>query len=175
MDWIPWLFGAITLVGVLYFIVSLFVGDTDLDIGGLHLDVGFVGSEDGEFGCMLIAAVMAGFGAVGLLGWFSRWDTLTTLVIAAVFGLVFGRGVVSLLRFVVRQQSDSITDENLIGMMARVTIEVPADKTGEAMVQGAFVAKYPIRAVDGQPLHKGEMVQIVEVRDGLLFVQRHNA
>lgn len=171
MDWIPWIFGALTLAGVTYFLISLLFGDLHLDIADVHLDFDF-GGEDGQFTMMLIASALAGFGAVGLLGWFSRWDTLTTVIVAGVFGLVFGRAVVSLLRFVVRQQSESITSEDLVGMNARITIEVPAGKTGEAMVEGKFVGKYAIREIDGQALRKGEIVHIVESRDGLLYVRK---
>ena len=175
MDGLAWIFAALTVVGMLYFLTSLIfggdLGDFGLDLG---IDFGFGGGDtDGGFGAMLVAAFLSGFGAIGLIGRLSDWNLLTTLLFAAVVGLVLGRAVVSLLKFVVSQQSESIRDENLIGSNARVTIDVPAGKTGEAILEGTSVEKHTIRAVDDdEALSKGDSVTVVNIQNGILYVRK---
>src|SRR5690606_13986797 len=123
----PFIFGAISLAGMLYFIYSLFFGG-DMDFGDA--------SGDGDFTLMIAAAFASAFGAVGLLGRLSGWALITTLAFALVFGFVIGRVVLLVLRFVMRQQSTSVSRvDGLIGSSARVTIEAPAGAISEAMVE----------------------------------------
>jgi membrane protein implicated in regulation of membrane protease activity len=160
---LPYIFAAITLAGVLYFLYSLFIGG---DIDGA--DVG-----DGEFTLMIAAAFAAGFGAVGLLGTLSGWALLTTLIVALVFGIILGRVVLSVLRYVMRQQSTSVSHiDHLIGTSARVTIEAPKGAISEAMVEGEYVQKYAVKEVNGAALHRGDVVEVVNAEGSLLFVKK---
>lgn len=175
----PYLFGAITLAGVLYFVYSLVFGEMGGDhAADAHIDVdthigGDTHGDGGEFGCMIVAAFLAAFGAVGLLGSLSGWNMLVTLVAAVVFGAVIGRGVMSLLRFVVRQQGTEVSNiESLVGSTARITIDTPAGKTGEAIIEEGYVAKYPVREAGNNPLTRGDYVEIVEIRNGTLYVKK---
>lgn len=167
-DVLPYVFGGLMLVGVLYFVYSIFFGD--VGEGGLE-----VASLDdvGEIGCSVIAAFLAGFGAVGLLGVWSGWGLLVTLGVAAVFGLVIGRVIMWVLRLIARQQSTDVTNvQNLIGSSARVTIDIPAGKVGEAIIEEGYVAKYPIREVGDHALQRGDHVEVVDVQNGMLHVKK---
>jgi membrane protein implicated in regulation of membrane protease activity len=162
------IFGAITLAGVLYFIYSLFFGGDGID----GADIGDA-SGDGNFTLMVAAAFASAFGAVGLLGTLSGWAMLTTLAFALIFGLVIGRGVLSVLRFVMRQQSTSVAHvDGLIGSSARVTIETPEGAISEAMVEGEYVQKYAIKEINGAPLHRGDLVEVVDADGSVLFVKK---
>lgn len=168
-DLTPYIFGAITLAGVLYFLYSIIFGDVSGDAGPA-LDVP---DDAGHFGCTIIAAFLAVFGAVGLLGTLSGWSLLLTLGVAAVFGLVIGRLTMAALRYVVRQQSTERHNVgDLIGASARMTIDTPAGLTGEAMVEGAYVNKYPVKDVTDSALSRGDHVEVVDVRDGTLYVKK---
>lgn len=160
---LQWIFAALTVVGVLYFAVSLFFGgdaDTGMDDGG-------------EIGCTLIAAFFAVFGAIGLLGVLSSWSLPVTLVVAAVAGVVIGRGLMAAMRLVIRQQSTTVTrDQDLIGSSARVTIDTPEGRTGEALLEGETVGKYPVREINGAALHRNDHVDVVDVHGGILLVKR---
>lgn len=160
---LPYIFGAITLAGVLYFIYSLFFGG---DLDG-------VDGGDGEFTLMVAAAFAAGFGAVGLLGTLSGWALLTTLAVALVIGLVMGRAVLSVLRYVMRQQSTNVGHiDRLVGASARVTIEAPEGAISEAMVEGEYIQKYAIKEVNGAALHRGDVVEIVNADGSVLYVKK---
>lgn len=170
-DLTPYIFGAITLVGVIYFLFNLFFGDTDADF-----DLGDGGADadgDGDFGMMIVAAFLAAFGAFGLLGTLSNWGLPLTLAVAVVAGLLIGRGALALLRVVVRQQSTAVTDNDLlIGASGRVTIDTPAGTTTEVIIEDGYVTKYAAREVDNHALSRGDHVDVVNVENGTLYVKK---
>jgi membrane-bound ClpP family serine protease len=189
---VPWIFAAIMAGGVTFLLISIFLGDfadldadVDVDIGGIDVDGaldGLVGdivgdadvAEGRNLGCMVIAAFLTGFGAMGLLGSLAEWSVLVSVLAGLAFGLIFGRSTAAVLRFVVRQEStDLLTTDKLVGAFARITINTPAGRIGEAIVEGESLIKYPVKAVsDDVELKKGDYVEIVEVRQGRLYVKK---
>lgn len=178
-DLIPWIYGSIMTAGVIYLLFSVLFGgiadmDADVDVGG-GLDVnGGDASEVQGLGCSVIAAFLAGFGSMGLLGSLSGWSLLFSALAALVFGLIFGRTTIAVLRFVIRQQSnDLMTTNSLIGAFARMTVDTPPGQTGEALVESSSLIKYPVRAEGGEiALKKGDYVEIVRVEQGRLYVKK---
>ena len=165
---LPYIFAAITLAGVLYFLYSLFFGADGSD----SLDVGDT-SGDGEFTLLAAAAFASVFGAVGLLGSLSNWNLLLTLAVAIGLGVVIGRGVLALMRFVIRQESTKVEQiDHLIGSSGRVTIDTPAGTTSEAMLEGEYVQKYAIKEVNGAELHRGDVVEVVDADNSILYVKK---
>lgn len=160
-----WIFATFTLAGVAYFLFVILTGDLSDGMG------------DSEFGLMLAAAFAAGFGAFGLLGMLSGWSLPVTLLTSAVFGYVLGKFAMWLLRVVLRQQTTgSITSmQVLVGLSGRVTIDSPAGKTGEVMLESAeYVARSAAKEVNGAALKRGDLVQVVSVESGLLYVKKKN-
>ena len=79
----------------------------------------------------------------------------------------------TLLRFVYNQQSTSVySSSDLIGMSARVTIDSPAGKTGEAIVEHGEVRKYSIQEINGAALKRGDTVEILEADSHILKVKK---
>lgn len=173
-DLMPYIFGAITLVGVLYFAYSIIFGeladadaDADVDFGGDVTD------GDAHFGMTIVAAFLASFGAFGLLGTLSAWSLPLTLAVAVVAGLLIGRGALVLLRWVVRQQSTNVTgNDALIGTSGRVTIDAPAGTTTEIIIEDGYVTKYAAREVDNHALSRGDHVDVVNIENGTLYVKK---
>lgn len=170
----PWVFGGITLAGVVYFIYNTFLGG-DADLGGeVGGDLGGeLGTETGQFGCSVIAAFVSVFGAIGVLGSLSGWNLLATLGVAVGVGVLGARAVYSVLRFVVRQQSTATTRiEDLIGATARITIDTPPGRLGEAMIEGQYVEKHTIREESGEALQRGDEVEITDIEGTVLRVRK---
>jgi membrane protein implicated in regulation of membrane protease activity len=166
---LTWIFGLMTLIGVLYFLFTILSGNDlfgDIHVPGLDLMDGF--------GCTILAVFLAGFGSIGLLGISSGWNIITTIIAALVFGLVLGRLAIGVLRFVFRQQSGTVVEREgrLIGVSARVTIDSPEGTTGEAMIEGEHVEKYPVKEVNGAALRRGDHVEVVEINGGILYVKK---
>ena len=171
-DLMPYIFGAITLVGVLYFVYSIIFGevadaDADVDFGGDVTD------GDAHFGMTIVAAFVASFGAVGLLGTLSAWSLPLTLGVAAVAGLAIGRASLALLRWVVRQQSTNVTgSDGLIGASGRVTIDAPAGTTAQVIIEDGYVTQYAAREVNDHALSRGDHVDVVNIENGTLYVKK---
>jgi membrane protein implicated in regulation of membrane protease activity len=170
MGILPYIFAAITLAGVLYFLYSLFFGGNSVD--ELDLDLGD-GSGEGNFTLLVGAAFASIFGAVGLLGTLSGWNFLLTLVIAIALGLGIGRAVLALLRFVMRQQAAQVNRrDELIGSSGRVTIETAAGMISEAMIDGSTIDKHAIKEINDAALHRGDVVEVVDVDTSVLYVKK---
>lgn len=159
------IFAAFTLAGAGYFIFVIFFGDLA------------DGAGDSEFGIMLIAAFCAGFGAFGLLGTLSKWSLPLTIVTSVLVGYLMGKAGSAALRYILKQQTkDSIPlMHDLVGLTGRVTIDSAPGKTGEAMLEGAaHITRSAVREVNGESLKRGDVVQVVNVESGLLYVKKKN-
>ncbi|MBN8618034.1 MAG: hypothetical protein J0L63_03960 [Anaerolineae bacterium] len=181
MEWIFLIVMAVGLIYLLMMILGVAGNNPDFDVDSAlkwaHVD-GLFGSGglDGEasgLGCGVIAAFLAGFGAVGLTGTAAGWNPVLLLVAAVVFGWLLGRGVTGLLKFVYAQQGTDIFDEQrLIGVEGRVTIDSPAGKMGEAMIELGEIRKYAIMEVSGMALHRGDTVEVRAVEGRVLRVKK---
>ncbi|GAB4512705.1 MAG: hypothetical protein OHK0046_12640 [Anaerolineae bacterium] len=169
-----WIYGAVLTVSLVYLLFSIFAGDIAEISGDVDLDLNADGAEARGLGCSVIAAFFAGLGSIGVLGSLSGWETFFTLLTGLAFGLIFGRSTLGVLRFVMRQQSnDLMTTESLIGAQARITVDTPAGKVGEALVEADSLIKYPVQATsDDIALKKGDYVEVVNVQNGRLFVKK---
>ena len=180
-----WIFLAFMVTGLAYLLLMIFSGIGDvipIDVDGalegtgidslMGLDV--EGADDvSGLGCSVIAAFLAGFGAVGLTGTVSGWNPVVILAGAVLFGWGLGRAVVAVLRFVFNQQSTEVFhNEDLIGLSARVTINSAADTTGEVIVESGEVRKYPVQELSGAALKRGDTVEIVNVSGRFLQVKK---
>ena len=179
------LFSGIMVLGLLYLLLMIFSGlghvadfgiEGALEGTGIDMLLGLDTAEAGEvsgLGCSVIAAFLAGFGAVGLVGTLLNWSLLLIVLSAAAFGLLVGRMVVRILRFVYNQQSTDVTSvEELVGSSGRVTINSTAGQTSEVMIESGQILKYPIKEVNGAELKRGDTVEVVAVQGRFLHVKK---
>lgn len=177
-------FGGIMLFGLLYLLMMIFGGlgeALDFGVDGAMESIGLdsiFGISDGGgeatgLGCSVIAAFLAGFGAVGLTGTVSGWSLLPMLLLAFAFGWLLARGVAVVMKYVYAQEStDVYSIDSMIGKTARVTIDSAAGKTGEVIIEDGQILKYPVQEVDGEALKRGDMVLIVDVNGRFLRVKK---
>ncbi|MBE2271771.1 MAG: hypothetical protein IAE80_26295 [Anaerolinea sp.] len=178
------IFGAIMIVGLAYLLLMIFGSLED----PLNVDSTLEGTPVGDLlglesageatglGCSAIAAFLAGFGAVGLTGTLLGWNGLFVGAVAVAAGGLLGRGVVALLGYVYRQQSTSVySSDQLIGMSARVTIDSPAGRTGEVIVENDQILKYPVQEINGSALHRNDIVEVVDVEGRFLRVKKKHS
>lgn len=168
------LFLTILLIGVGYIGFSLFfggIGDADFEIG--DLDTGDAGSDAFGLSLSAIAAFCVGMGAIGTVASLSDWSFIVTMLVSVLFGLILGRVLQWLMRLVVRQEGGAVLQtDDLIGSVARVTVNVPAGRLGEAMIDTPQRMKNAVKNIDGEPLQKGDMVVIIEIDGGRWLVRK---
>ncbi|HLA44257.1 MAG TPA: hypothetical protein VJZ27_12515 [Aggregatilineales bacterium] len=186
---IPWLFASVMLVGVIYMLVSLIFGelidfdgdfdlapDLDLDVDASGLDLNTHTSAAGEgfnIGCASVAAFLASFGAMGLVGTLSGVSLIGSLAGATVLGLLIGRLAMAAIAYLKTQESTRVSSEReLIGRIARVTINSPAGKVGEVMIEAEQLLKFPVKEIHDAALHRGDTVNIIDISGGTLLVEK---
>ena len=169
-------------LGALYLLLMIFSGLGDaLDINLNFGDTDLSGTDSlGEatgIGLNVIASFMVAFGAIGLSGSLAGWHLGVILVVATSVGYIVARLLSRFIRFIYAQQSDTIeSSQRLVGMMARVTINSPAGKTGEAIIEGdQHITKYAVREVDNLPLSRGDRVQVISLTGRLLNVKKKHS
>lgn len=197
IELIPWFYGSMLLSGLAFLLISIVLGglsdidlDTDVDLdldldldfdldagaleGGLDLDVdGAEASEAKNAGCLTIAAFLSVFGATGLVTTVLELPALLGVLFAAAVGVLVGRATGAIFRMVLRQQSADVRGETVkIGMEARMTVNTPPGHIGEALIESETVQKFPAQSADGDALTKGDLVAVVNIRDGRLIVRK---
>lgn len=185
----PTLFGILLGVGGVYMITSLLLGgfadagldvggdvdaDLDIDFGGSDADIDASGGEDAVgLSLNVMAAFCVGTGAMGLVASLNDWSVLLTILTSVLFGLLLGRAFQVILGYVFRQQGGDVTSTaSLIGSTARVTVDTPAGRLGEALIEEPARMKYAVQHLRDEPLEKGDMVRVVEVVNGRLHVRK---
>jgi membrane-bound ClpP family serine protease len=185
---IPWFFAAVMAIGVGYLLLSLIFGEVAEAGGGLleSLDGALEGvgvdifpealeGQDGKgVGCGIIAAFLAGFGVVGLVADLQGAHLLVSIGLATAAGALFGGVFFAGMTFLVKQEvSGTLRTADLEGLTARVTIQTPPGKTGEAFVVVKNQRRrYPIREINNQALERDDLVKVVSSEGVYLYVEK---
>ena len=161
-------FLSLAAIGLLLLLVSAFSGHhmdfhSDIDHGG-----------GGFLSIRAFAVFFAAFGTVGALGhhngltatWSSVWGL-------AAGGVLVGVYVISMELVISLQASSLITESDLVGLTARVTVAIPADGIGEvSCVIRSQTARRMARSKTGQPFGEGQMVRVAELQGDICLVER---
>lgn len=166
-------FLTILVVGVAYILISLFFGG----LGELDIDIGELGTGDASADALglslsAISAFCVGLGAVGTVASLNNWSFIVTILVSLLFGLILGRFLQSLLRFALRQEGgDVIKTNDIIGSVARITVNIPAGRLGEGMIEEPQRMKNAVKNIDEAPLQKGDKVVVIDI-DGSRWLVR---
>lgn len=174
----PVLFGSILVAGVVYILLMFFLGDLgefeiDVDIDAdVSADIDGSGEAVG-LSLNVMAAFAVGVGTMGLVASLMDWSWLLTILSSLLFGAILGRILQVMLNFAIRSQGGEVIKEtDLVGSDVRVTVNVPVGKIGEGMIEEPERMKYAIKNIDDEPLNKGDIVQVAQVKNGRLFVRK---
>lgn len=136
-------------------------------VGDLHLS---------WFNASTVLAFLAWFGGTGyILTTHSHLVALASLALAVASGLFAGWIV---FRFMVRLLRNSETQMNEWdyrheGALARVSISIPANATGEVIYEQHGIRRSAgARSEDGSPIEKGAEVVISRYESGIAYVRR---
>ncbi len=150
--------------------------DADLDLDAGDLDAAEAGSGAGSalasiFSFRTLVFASAFFGITGLILPLVGAGTITTLVLALGVGGFAGFVNDRLLRFLKRSSGDTrITEANLVGARARVSVPVEEGKRGRVMVDvdGRTVGMVAEAYRDlRDSFAQNDHVVVVEVKDGV--------
>ena len=160
------------------------LGGDGPDAGPGHAHAGEAGHGDGHghgqqglplWNVSSLLAFLMWFGAAGYVATrFMGLAPLVALIPALGFGLA-GAALVSLfLGFVLRGEREMDPGQyRMEGTLARVTITIPADGTGEIVfTKGETRRSEGARSLDGRSIARGEEVVVIDYQRGIALVQR---
>ncbi|MBN2662844.1 MAG: NfeD family protein [Bacteroidales bacterium] len=166
-----------TAIFAILMILSFFGADGDADIDDGSVDIG-----EGFGGFILsfksLISFMMMFGWAGIISHAFNLNTILTIIIAFITGLVSLLAVAGLLYFFSKMSySGTMELENAIGKEGQVVLRIPAKKSGSGQVQlnvqGSFRT---LDAVTEEPeeIKSGTNVQVIDIvnTDTLLVVPK---
>lgn len=171
------LFAIIGGVGFVFLLASLVLGDIfemfggEADIGGdSGVDFGFLDSR-------VIAVFVTAFGGFGAIAVWSGYGAVASSIAGLLGGVVFGGVVSAFGRFLIGQQaSTTVTDEDLVGRTAQVTVAIKPGELGQvtARVGDERVEKLA-RTTGGDEIRPGTVVKISAVAGDSVIVTNETA
>lgn len=151
--------------------------DMDADLSGAHGDLGDFTGLIRRVPVSSYAFFLSFFGVMGLVGTALDFGFVSTLVLAAVIGVVAATTNTAAFAFLRGTDTSSqLTDRELTGRIATVSVPIEVGKrgrvwldTGDERVQ---LTAGPIPAEDNESFNRGERVLIVEIEEGVARVMR---
>ena len=158
-------------IGFVFLLVSLVVGDIFEMFGG-SADLGDPGVDFGFLDSRVIAVFVTAFGGFGAISAQMGFGAVTSSIMGLLGGLFFG-GMVSVFgRFLIGQQaSSSVTDDDLIGRSAQVTVAIKSGTLGQITCRiGDERVERLARARDGIEIAAGALVKVDSIAGDSVIV-----
>lgn len=166
------LFAIIGGVGFVFLIASFVLGDI-FEMFGADADIGGDGHDFGLFDSRVIAVFITAFGGFGLIGAWSGFGAVGSSLLGLVGGVVFGGVVSAFGRFLVGQQSSStVTDDDLIGRTAQVTVTIKPGELGQITTRiGDERVEKLARTSGGEEIKTGSIVTVAAIAGDSVIVE----
>lgn len=159
------LFAIIGAVGFVFLLISLVVGDV-FEAVGFDLSPSVdAGLDFGLLDSRVIAVFITAFGGFGVIGAQMGFGAVGGSLIGLLGGVVFAAVVSVFGRFLVSQQaSSSVTDNDLIGRSAQVTVAIKPGAIGQITAKiGDERVERVARARDGAEISAGSIVKVESI------------
>lgn len=159
-------------VGFVFLIASLVLGDI-FDMFGAEADISGHGVDFGLFDSRVIAVFVSAFGGFGAIAAWSGLGAVSSSLIGLTGGLVFGGIVSAFGRFLIGQQSSSsVTDQDLIGRTAQVTVAIKPGEIGQISARVGDERVEKLARANGEiELKPGTIVKVVTVAGDSVLVE----
>lgn len=166
------LFAIIGGIGFVFLLASFILGDI-FEMFGADADVGGDGTDFGLFDSRVIAVFITAFGGFGVIGAQMGYGAVGSSIIGLFGGAVFGGVVSAFGRFLISQQaSSSVSDDDLVGRMAQVTVAIKPGELGQitAKIGDERVEKIA-RTMSGDEVKAGSMVKVTAIAGDSVIVE----
>ena len=158
------LFAIIGGAGFVFLLVSLVVGDV-FEMAGIDLSAADGGMDFGLLDSRVLAVFVTAFGGFGVIGAQMGFGAVGSSMAGLLGGVVFAAVVSVFGRFLVGQQaSSSVTDNDLVGRTAQVTVAIKPGTVGQITAKiGDERVERVARAKDGMEITAGSLVKVESV------------
>lgn len=170
------LFAIIGGIGFVFLLASLIVGDI-FEMFGADADIGGDAHDFGLFDSRVIAVFVTAFGGFGFIGAWSGFGPIASSMVGLLGGVVFGGIVSAFGRFLISQQSSSsVTDNDLIGRTAQVTVTIKPGELGQisAKIGDERIEKLARTTAD-EEIRPGSIVKVAAIAGDSVIVTTESA
>lgn len=172
----------ITLVGFVYLLLSLLVGELSDVVGALHLDflthglnADHSGADDspGLTDSRVMATFLTAFGAIGMLTSKQGVPIEISLLSAFIGGVCMGTLVYVIAKLVYSQQSNSsVGNHDLLGKTGEITVPIQTGNLGMVVCRiGDERIEKLARSINGVNINAGTPVSIISVEGEFVIVE----
>ena len=174
------IYAAIALVGFVFLLVMLFVGEVfghDHDLGGhdggIEHGAGEVGGGPSVFSTRIMAAFITAFGVGGVVARYYNLSHPASSGVGIATGAVMAGLVYQFAKLLYSQQASSeLQMSRLVGRSAEVTVAIPANGVGQVSLNVAGErTEHVARSKDGGALSRGAQVVITALGGDSVVVQ----
>ena len=175
------IYAAIALVGFVFLLVMLFVGEVfghDHDLGahdgGIEHGSGEVGGGPSVFSTRIMAAFITSFGVGGVVARYYNLSHPASSGVGVATGAVMAGLVYQFAKILYSQQASSeLQMSRLVGRSAEVTVAIPANGVGQVSLNVAGErTEHVARSKDGGPLSRGAQVVITALGGDSVVVEK---
>ena len=139
-------FLAMIIIGAGFVFFTLVVGEIADVLGG---DGGDAGDGPGWASPTVLAGAVTAYGLAGFVATRSGLDTVWAVILGAVFAVAVGFVMITLLRALTKQQSNSqVSRASYEGLAAVVTLSIPPGGKGQVQFRIAMASRYQIGRVN---------------------------
>jgi membrane protein implicated in regulation of membrane protease activity len=169
------IYAGIALVGFLFLLIMLFVGDIfggDHDLVGHDVSGEFGGP--GVFSSRIMAAFITAFGVGGIVARYYELSHPAASGVGIASGAVMAGLVYQFAKILYSQQASSeLQMTRLVGRTAEVSVAIPAHGVGQITLSvSGERTEHVARSKDGQALPRGSEVVITELRGDSVVVSQ---
>jgi len=165
------IFLVIGVIGLLFLLVSLVVGDV---FEALGFDFGLDASHDfGVFDSRVIAVFLTAFGGFGAIGASLDYGAFGSSLFGLLGGAAFGAIVFYFGKLLYNQQSSSsVSEKDLIGRSAQVVVGIKSDALGQISCRvGEERVEKLARTASGEEIKAGQLVRIESIGSDSVIVR----
>ena len=158
-------------LGFAFLLVSLVVGDIFEMFGG-SADIGDPGVDFGFLDSRVLAVFITAFGGFGAIAAQMGFSAVVSSFVGLLGGVFFAAVVSVFGRFLIGQQASStVSDHDLVGRSAQVTVAIKAGEVGQitAKIGDERVEKIA-RAKSGEEIKTGSIVTIESIAGDSVIV-----
>src|SRR5688572_32733285 len=174
------IYAAIALVGFVFLLVMLFVGELfggDHDIGGHDADFGHAEGDLGGpsvFSSRIMAAFITAFGVGGVVARYYELSHPAASGVGILAGAVMAGLVYQFAKILYSQQASSeLQMTRLVGRSAEVTVAIPSEGVGQISLNvGGERTEHVARSKDGRAVARGAQVVVTALGGDSVVVER---
>ncbi len=171
------IYAAIGMVGLLFLLVMLFLGDIggDHEISAHDLGLGHGDADHGGpsvFSARIMASFLTAFGVGGVVARYYSFSHPASSAIGVVSGVVMAGLVYQFARILYAQQASSqLPMAKLVGHSAEISVAIPTGGVGQiTLTFGGERSDHIARSADGQAVPRGAEVVITGLRGDSVVV-----